>query len=385
MTKKLLHFLISTSVLSNLYAGGDVSLKYGLTSLENNPDWNFKNHTLAADVTFDLGYAIKPRLDLNYVKINDSAKWGGASALVQGALDAQFEKTFDLADFTHRFYLFGGLGYEYVADGHDTFDSLPFFQAGLGAKYAINEAWNIVAEFKGMQVFDSNNNSDDEDNEFTFLLGVNFPFGGVKKETRTAVKEEPAPKPAPIAVAPAATEIVDADRDGVDDSVDKCPHTVLVENMIIDENGCGHKILIDSDKDGITDDLDQCPDTKSGTKVDIRGCAKAINLHINFASNSATILPDSQAKVAAFATFMKSLPKESIAIIYGYTDSSGDAAKNKELSRKRAYAVRKALIKAGIEKRRVRAYGKGSTNPIASNETTQGRAQNRRIEAVIQH
>ncbi len=90
-------------------------------------------------------------------------------------------------------------------------------------------------------------------------------------------------------------------------------------------------------------------------------------------------------KIKAFAAHIKNMPDGTIASIYGYTDSSGNAQKNRELSSKRAFAVRKALIAEGLEKRFVRAYGKGSTNPIADNETKEGRAKNRRIEAVITH
>ena len=90
-------------------------------------------------------------------------------------------------------------------------------------------------------------------------------------------------------------------------------------------------------------------------------------------------------KLKEFAQHIKNMPKGTIVSIYGYTDSSGNAAKNKELSSKRAFAVRKALIAEGLEKRYVRAYGKGSANPVADNATAEGRAQNRRIEAVIRH
>jgi len=408
MLKKLSLFLVTVLAASSLQAQSDydVSLKYGLTSIDNDDGMEFKNHTLAGDISFDLGYALKPRVDLAYVMIDDEDKWGGVSSLLQTALSAQFSQEFDMGGLPHELYLFGGLGYEYVVDGHDTFDSLPFFQAGLGAKYALTDSVKLLTEFKAMQVFDSNNDSDDEDNEFTIMIGLNFPFmqGGSYKKVKTAILDTDqdgvldnvdlcanTPKGAKVDAGGCALQtvvVLDSDKDGVADSNDLCPNTKLTENMTVSATGCPIIVLLDSDNDGITDDVDQCKDTPLETEVDESGCASTpptMNLGINFESNSAIIKKESMAKVQEFATYIKSLPAGAIASIYGYTDSSGNAQKNRELSSKRAFAVRKALLAEGLEKRLVRAYGKGSTNPIADNETAEGRAQNRRIEAVITH
>lgn len=408
MLKKLSLFLVTVLAASSLQAESDydVSLKYGLTSIDNDDGMEFKNHTLAGDISFDLGYALKPRVDLAYVMIDDEDKWGGVSSLLQTALSAQYSQNFDMGGLPHELYLFGGLGYEYVVDGHDTFDSLPFFQGGLGAKYGLTKDISLLAEFKAMQVFDSNNDSDDEDNEFTFMLGLNFPFmqGGSHKKVKTTVLDidrdgvldnvdicANTPLGARVDAGGCSIKtlvVLDTDKDGVVDSADLCPDTKLTENMTISATGCPIVTLLDSDNDGITDDIDACKDTPFDVKVDGSGCEPTpptMNLGINFESNLAVIKEESMAKVKEFAAHIKSLPAGSIASIYGYTDSSGNAQKNRELSSKRAFAVRKALLAEGLEKRLVRAYGKGSTNPVADNETAEGRAQNRRIEAVITH
>jgi outer membrane protein OmpA-like peptidoglycan-associated protein len=70
-------------------------------------------------------------------------------------------------------------------------------------------------------------------------------------------------------------------------------------------------------------------------------------------------------------------------IIAGHTDASGSRRMNKNLSQKRADAVRVYLIKSGIEAGRLKAIGYGEIKPIASNKTRLGRAQNRRIEFMI--
>jgi OmpA-OmpF porin, OOP family len=72
-------------------------------------------------------------------------------------------------------------------------------------------------------------------------------------------------------------------------------------------------------------------------------------------------------------------------LIEGHTDSVGDAAHNMDLSRRRAEAVRAVLIgQFNVEASRLSAAGLGSTKPVDSNDTPQGRAQNRRVELVKQ-
>ncbi len=411
MIKKLSLFLVSVLASTSLQAQSDydVSLKYGLTSLDNDDGMEYEYNTISGDISFDLGYDIRPRIDLTYISVDDAKKWGSVSSLIQGAVNAQYGQTFDMFNFPHELYVFGGLGYEYVVDGTPVFDSLPFFQGGIGAKYGLTDSLNIMAEFRGLQVFDGNNDSDDEDNEFTLFIGVNFPFGQTKAPAIKTLKlvdsdndgvhdkiDLCANTPKGLTVdasgcavqssvpAPVLT-ILDSDHDGVADDKDACPNTKLTEDMTLSDNGCEIKILLDSDNDGVTDDIDMCKGTPAGEKVDASGCAEVVNLHITFDSNAATIKDESQEKIKSFAKYLKAAPEGTTVSIEGYTDSSGNDAKNLVLSRKRAFAVRRALIAEGVEKRMVRAYGKGSTNPIATNDTEEGRAENRRIEAVITH
>jgi OOP family OmpA-OmpF porin len=70
-------------------------------------------------------------------------------------------------------------------------------------------------------------------------------------------------------------------------------------------------------------------------------------------------------------------------VVEGHTDSSGDATYNQKLSLQRAEAVRDYLMKFGVDKGRIVVIGKGASEPIASNETRAGRAQNRRVVLVI--
>jgi len=70
-------------------------------------------------------------------------------------------------------------------------------------------------------------------------------------------------------------------------------------------------------------------------------------------------------------------------LIEGYTDSQGSDTKNQELSQRRADAVRSYLEQRGVEAGQIRSVGKGESNPVASNDTAEGRASNRRVEIVI--
>lgn len=70
-------------------------------------------------------------------------------------------------------------------------------------------------------------------------------------------------------------------------------------------------------------------------------------------------------------------------LVEGYTDSQGNEEKNQQLSQRRAEAVREYLQRRGIDPQRLRAEGKGEANPVASNDTAEGRANNRRVEIIV--
>jgi outer membrane protein OmpA-like peptidoglycan-associated protein len=71
--------------------------------------------------------------------------------------------------------------------------------------------------------------------------------------------------------------------------------------------------------------------------------------------------------------------------IHGHTDPTGQESKNQELSKERAGVIAKYLIDRGIDKPRIHFQGLGSTQPIASNASAEGRSQNRRVEIVLYH
>ena len=104
--------------------------------------------------------------------------------------------------------------------------------------------------------------------------------------------------------------------------------------------------------------------------------------NLTFDTNSATISEATIGEVNNFAALLKAHSNIHVRID-GYTDNTGKAEANKTLSQARADAVKAALVAQGIDAARITTMGHGADNPVASNDTEEGRTQNRRIEAVI--
>ncbi len=103
---------------------------------------------------------------------------------------------------------------------------------------------------------------------------------------------------------------------------------------------------------------------------------------LDFESSKAVIKQSSYSSLDGLAMLLKSHSEWSI-FLKGYTDSSGNAVKNLKLSKDRAAAVKNYLIKKGVKASHIQSQGYGSANPVASNSTLAGRAQNRRVEIEL--
>ena len=131
----------------------------------------------------------------------------------------------------------------------------------------------------------------------------------------------------------------------------------------------------DSDGDGVPDDVDTCPNTPRGVKVNASGCWELRD--VNFDVGSAVIKnPEVLNEVMDILRQNPAITGE----VRGYTDNTGTLELNRKLSDARARAVRDYLVKQGIAPERIRARGFGPAQPVASNDTAEGRAQNRRVE-----
>ncbi|MCG9726008.1 OmpA family protein [Vibrio brasiliensis] len=102
----------------------------------------------------------------------------------------------------------------------------------------------------------------------------------------------------------------------------------------------------------------------------------------SFELNSTQLKPESASQLDELVEFLNTYPQAKVEVI-GYTDSSGAAEYNQIVSEKRAESVASTLEQKGIDASRITARGEGENNPVASNDTREGRQQNRRVEVIV--
>ena len=332
--------LLSTVACATMMLAANSDYKYEITPLfggavsEHNTDLehNYGNAGLAlgfnqTDSFFsqvELGF-LRSIQDVDYKNVDD--KDTGITRVFTNLV-----KDYGLTD-SLSLYTLAGVGVEFFDDEFaDNEDGL-FGNYGFGLKYNITDSVALKTDVRHLI------ETDHGDNTLLYNVGLAIPFGKIEKPA--PVVEKPAPvKPAPVA-APK-----------------------------------------DSDNDGVIDSLDQCPDTMAKAKVDAVGCMTLVDLNINFDTDKAVIKDSYNSRIAEFAKMMKTYPKLK-ASIEAHTDSDGTDAYNQKLSEKRAASTVKALKDLGVEESRIKAVGYGETKPVASNTTKEGKAQNRRVEAVM--
>lgn len=123
-----------------------------------------------------------------------------------------------------------------------------------------------------------------------------------------------------------------------------------------------------------------------GTGVSVTRVGQQVILNmpsnITFATSSATVQPQFQETLVSVGLVLRKFNR-TLVDVYGHTDSQGSEAYNLDLSQRRAVAVATILASQGIDQRRFYITGKGFSDPIASNATEAGRAQNRRVEIQL--
>lgn len=232
-----------------------------------------------------------------------------------------------------------------VSSSKDTIGNL-----GLGAMYRINDALSLRGEARAIHNFDNNWW------EGMALAGLEVVLGGHLAPT-VAVPPQVEPEvvePEVVVVEP--EQELDSDGDGVIDSMDACPGTPM--NVVVDERGC--PVPVD-----ITDEL----------KMELR---------VFFDNDKSAIKDQYQPEIAKVAEKMREYPN-STARVEGHASKTGPSASyNQRLSEARAVAVKSMLTNEfGIAPNRLSTVGYGYDNPIAPNDTEEGRAMNRRVYAII--
>jgi OOP family OmpA-OmpF porin len=147
----------------------------------------------------------------------------------------------------------------------------------------------------------------------------------------------------------------------------------------------------DADGDGVCDTADLCPGTETGTVVDAKGCPKEQPgdgpnkkfEDVRFAFDKSDLTDYAKATLDNAATTINGLTQKYPGLkvdLSGHTDWVGTDGYNQSLSERRANAVKSYLIRKGVDANRINTYAYGEAKPIATNETAEGRAMNRRTE-----
>jgi outer membrane protein OmpA-like peptidoglycan-associated protein len=122
----------------------------------------------------------------------------------------------------------------------------------------------------------------------------------------------------------------------------------------------------------------------ASVKQEARGMVITLSGSVLFASAKSDLLPSAQVKLNEVADALSKQDPNSKIVVEGHTDSQGGASYNQDLSQHRAQSVRDYLVSRGVASDRVTAQGFGFTRSVADNNTAEGRANNRRVEIVIQ-
>jgi OOP family OmpA-OmpF porin len=273
-------------------------------------------------------------------------------------------------------YLALGAGEAFVSPDKIASDKNVIVGYGAGAKYFINDALAVRCDVR--HLLDINDVDTQRRNtvlnNFSVNAGIFLQFGG--REEKVLVAKSP-------------EKITDRDQDGIADNLDLCPDTAA--GVAVNEKGC--PVVTDKDRDGVIDAQDVCPNTPAGTVVDARGCPAQVTLvtplpepaltfHLEYLPNESEVRNDFAAEMQKMADFIKANPGKRF-IIEGHTDSVGSDASNMRLSLLRAEKIKAYLSeKMGISASLLEARGFGEGNPVADNNTQEGRQQNRRVVII---
>ncbi|HKY92834.1 MAG TPA: OmpA family protein [Nevskiaceae bacterium] len=306
----------------------------------------------------------------------------------------------------YQYSLFGHWNREF--GGEVFLDAKPYFLVGLGAiqedvrgdehfhagldggaglLFPIGSSgWGIRTEVAAqLQANDKSVDGEDVLLDFNLRVGLQIPLsflGGGKEPTPL---EKPVDCPVKVVDPITGREDCGTDSDGdrVLDSKDMCPGTAM--GTEVDSKGCALAKIGDADGDGVIDAADACPDSIAGMTVDATGCLvdQTVTLKgVRFETGSAKLTPDARRILDEVGRTLKNQPKL-VAEISGHTDDVGNDAYNLILSQQRAESVRQHLIGRGIAPERLTAEGFGETQPVADNQTPEGRDANRRVDLKV--
>lgn len=227
-------------------------------------------------------------------------------------------------DLGEKFYFYGlaGGGYEDFSKGAFDNKSGGFGHYGAGLKFRLSDSLALRLETRDQISFHNANHS------WVSTLGISFGFGAKReKVVAEQVKE--------VAIEPRVAAPVQS----------------------------------------------QCPaEPREGAMLDENGCEKTISFEGHFGFDKVDINPAFEEKIKEIAQILDENARYDT-ILEGHTDNIGSRSYNQKLSERRAESVAKELEKFGVEKSRIQTVGYGQDKPRSSNDTKEGRADNRRVDA----
>lgn len=343
--------VIGTSVDENMSGGGSLTLGYDINSR-----FSVEGHVAT------LGEAsLEPQGSIDYTV-------GGLSAVVYGVSEAR--------DRARRegLSMFGRLG---VGALENDATGVQFKQvndvhllAGIGVEYGLPSGLGLRAELVAHET----------DAKYA-QLGLIYRFGSV--EGRRSL---PSRSDRPVIL----PEVIDIPVEGEGAPVEELPPAVepVTAPVPVPEKPVAvappAKLDTDADNDGVPNTADQCPGTAANAPVKTDGCAifGGVVEGINFRPASDQLTAEALDVLAGVAQTLRDYPDVRV-IIEAHTDNEGSAAGNLQLSKRRAIAVARYLVDAGISGSRLKPQAYGESRPRTSNLTAQGRAANRRVEFAI--
>ena len=337
MKKSLVSLAIAVSCLGATVALADAGQFYIAPGLQK------MNYDAEVGLDNDLGYVIgigydfTPRLSAEFSVMDLNPETKAKRELDQDLwkIDVLYGLDFDLGRF--KPFVVSGLGNSNI-DGEN--DSI--WDVGAGLRLPLNERWTWRTSIRNYYAL----GRDFEDQDFGIDTTLVYRFGGSRK-SMTSSNEPP--------------------REGVQEVIE----------------------VADADRDGVPDANDLCSDTPRSYAVDKDGCPIAIEevarveLLVNFDFDRSEVKEQYLPEIESVARFMEQYP-DRVVELEGHTDSRGTDAYNLGLSQRRAEAVMAELVgRFGISPSRVSAKGFGESQPIGSNDSAQGRAENRRVITVV--
>ncbi|EDO6595235.1 fibronectin-binding outer membrane protein CadF [Campylobacter coli] len=227
-------------------------------------------------------------------------------------------------DLGEKFYFYGlaGGGYEDFSKGAFDNKSGGFGHYGAGLKFRLSDSLALRLETRDQISFHNANHS------WVSTLGISFGFGAKReKVVAEQVKE--------VAIEP--------------------------------------RVAVSTQS--------QCPaEPREGAMLDENGCEKTISFEGHFGFDKVDINPVFEEKIKEIAQILDENARYDT-ILEGHTDNIGSRAYNQKLSERRAESVAKELEKFGVDKDRIQTVGYGQDKPRSSNDTKEGRADNRRVDA----